>query len=110
MLCFWGQKVKIQGLVVQKHIEGDRVAGVSYAVYRVPTSRQNPVVSETSRTCYLSMVRHNYALNDLTNMCVLKRFLKTVKVSAEMTLVGKSFHERSALTLKRDHYPLQIET
>jgi len=26
-----------QGHKVQKHIEGDRVAGVSYALYRVPS-------------------------------------------------------------------------
>jgi len=31
-----GQKVKGQGHKVQKHIEGVRVAGVSYALYQVP--------------------------------------------------------------------------
>ena len=32
-----GQKVKGKGHKVQKHIEGDQVAGVSCAFYRVPT-------------------------------------------------------------------------
>jgi len=30
-------KVKGQGHKVQKHIEGDQAAGVSYALYRVPS-------------------------------------------------------------------------
>ena len=33
VLWFWGWKVKRHK--VQKHIEGDPVAGMSYAVYRV---------------------------------------------------------------------------
>jgi len=31
-----GQKSRLE-LVLQKHIEGDRVAGVSYALYQVPS-------------------------------------------------------------------------
>ena len=37
VLAHQGQKVKRQGHNTVKHIESDRVAGVSYALYRVPT-------------------------------------------------------------------------
>jgi len=32
-----GQRSRSPGHKVQKHIKGDRLAGVSYALYRVPT-------------------------------------------------------------------------
>jgi len=33
MVCFWVQRSKVMVSVRAKHIEGDRVAGVSYALY-----------------------------------------------------------------------------
>jgi len=37
LLGLKGQRSRSQGHKVQKHIEGDRVVDVSYALYRVPT-------------------------------------------------------------------------
>jgi len=53
--------LKGQRSQVQKHIEGDRVVGVSYALYRVPTA--SVVItnfSQTPITAYVLPLCHHW--------------------------------------------------